>query len=145
MSLDIVSVNPYQIAAKGVQLLSSRGVTRDLGVAGSSLTWGTVLCPWARPLILCLEDDLSRHDWKNVDWDIENQNKQMIADKWKQSYQGSDYIPYHNYLLHTSLSCHKGSFEFKDNYFETTTSLVDSKQDYMYVSLFYWIGILLCT
>ena len=29
-------------------------LTRDRGVAGSSLNGGTALCPWARHLILCL-------------------------------------------------------------------------------------------
>ena len=30
------------------------------------------------------QEDPSRHDWKNVEWDVENQIKQKIDAKWKQ-------------------------------------------------------------
>ena len=53
-------------------------LTQDRGVASSSFTRGTALCPWARHFILCLalaQEDQSRHDWKIVDWDIKNQIK----------------------------------------------------------------------
>ena len=50
---------------------------RDWGVEGSSLTGGTVLCPWwARHFILCIVVVRPRHDWKTFDWEVKNQIKQ---------------------------------------------------------------------
>ena len=58
--------------------------SRDRGVAGSSLTSITVLCPWARPINPCLvlvqpRKDPSRHNWKIVDGDVKNQSKHPLG------------------------------------------------------------------
>ena len=60
-------------------------LTWDRGTAGSSLTGITVLCPWAKYIYPCLvldwyQEDLSRHDWKFVDWDVKNQIMQKAPD-----------------------------------------------------------------
>ena len=56
-------------------------LTWDRGVAGSSLTGVTVLCPWARQTNTLLstgstQKDLSCHIWKIVYWDAKKQIKQ---------------------------------------------------------------------
>ena len=50
-------------------------LTQDRGVTGSSLIWGTVL--WLRTGLT--EEDLSPHDWKNVDRDVKNRIKQNCS------------------------------------------------------------------
>ena len=55
-------------------------LNRDQGVAGSSLTGASALCPWASHFILCL---VLVKPWttrpamteKTVDWDVKNQIK----------------------------------------------------------------------
>ena len=48
-------------------------LNRDAGVEGSSLTAGTVLCPWVRHFNPCLL--LVRISEKYNDWDVKNQIK----------------------------------------------------------------------
>ena len=68
-----------------VQWLSCRVLNR--GSKGCSFEWHNrvlpLFCPWARHFIHCFNDSTSstqenpfRHDWKLVDWDVKNQNKQ---------------------------------------------------------------------
>ena len=56
-------------------------LTQDRGAAGSSLTGVTVLWSLSKTHLSLLntgstQEDLSRNNWKNVDWDIKNQIKQ---------------------------------------------------------------------
>ena len=75
------------------QWLSGVCLTRYRGVAGSSLTGGTAMCPWARPFILCLvlvqhkktHPDMTE---KIVDWDVKNQNKQASFWHWSKKEWG---------------------------------------------------------
>ena len=59
-------------------------VSRDRGVADSSLTGVTALCPWARHinsyLVLVQSRKTHPHIAKNVDWDVKNQTKQTTSD-----------------------------------------------------------------
>ena len=61
-------MNPEERGGSVVECL-----TWEWGVAGSSLQQGSALWSWASHFILCLVLDPSRHNWKNVDWDVKNQ------------------------------------------------------------------------
>ena len=60
-------------------------------VASSSLTTSevSVMFPCARHFICCIigtgstQEDLSRHDWKVVDWNVKNQTKKKKKKKKK--------------------------------------------------------------
>ena len=51
-------------------------LTWDQGVAGLSLTKGTVLCPSPQCSTDSTQEDPSRHKWRIVDRDVKNQIKQ---------------------------------------------------------------------
>ena len=55
--------------------------TWGCGVPGSSLTWDTVLCHWARHFMFCFSagstQEKSWYDWKIVDWDLKHQHKKQ--------------------------------------------------------------------
>ena len=64
-----------------------------------ALQWGTALCPWARHYHLLstgsTQETVSQRDWKNVDWDVNNQTNQT-----KSSGRYNLLVTFQNYCLY---------------------------------------------
>ena len=63
-------------------------LTQDRGVAGSNLAGKHCVVTFRKTLYPLLstgstQEDPSQHDWKNVDWDVKDENKQTEDINWK--------------------------------------------------------------